>query len=143
MRRSVTSSVSVSQLSNAHRTAAPLHRFTPHTAPRCPIPVLRRERRTPLTPAERVQLGVALSAAEKLQAIPGPWGTWIGELLKKYILPEGTLSDAIPWDTKRGKPFQAVASMVLLCHDLTRTSPPTSTEMHKWLERSDGVGPQI
>ncbi|RSH89444.1 hypothetical protein EHS25_001993 [Saitozyma podzolica] len=87
---------------------------------------------------QRVQLGVALSAAEKLQAIPGPWGTWIGELLKKYILPEGTLSDAIPWDTKRGKPFQAVASMVLLCHDLTRTSPPTSTEMHKWLERSDG-----
>ena len=93
-----------------------------------------------LTLAERVQLGVALSAAEKLQAIPGPWSSWIAELLKKYVYEEGTLADAVTWDTRRAKPFQHVLSMSVLCYDPSRISkPPTSTELAKWLGRSDGV----
>ena len=34
---------------------------------------------------QRVQMGVALSAPEKLQAISSPWADWIRVLNKKYF----------------------------------------------------------
>ena len=85
-------------------------------------------------------MGVALSAPEKLQAIPGPWTEWIIELQKNYITEDDTLGDRMNWDTKRGRPFQALAASIMLVSDPERYSHPTFTTMGKFLERWDPVG---
>lgn len=88
---------------------------------------------------ERVQMGVPLSAPEKLQAIPSELTTWIMELAKKYVFEEGTLGDHIDWDTARGKPFQAIASIIYMCWYVDSRQAVTSTVLKKWLEKSDPV----
>jgi hypothetical protein len=88
---------------------------------------------------ERVQMGAPLSAAEKLQAIPGELTTWLNELLKKYVLEEDTLSEYMDWDVSRGKPFQNLASMAYMCWYTESRKPVTPTDIKKWLLRSDGV----
>ncbi|WVQ74029.1 hypothetical protein IAR50_003610 [Cryptococcus sp. DSM 104548] len=64
---------------------------------------------------QRVQLGVALSSAEKLQAISSPHSSWITFLERKYIDGEtGTLRGLIHWDLKRARSFQNTAYFVCL-----------------------------
>lgn len=84
-------------------------------------------------------MGAPLSAAEKLQAIPGALTTWLNELLKKYVLEEDTLAENIDWDTSRGKPFQIVASMTYMCWYTDSRKAVTATDLKKWLEKSEGV----
>lgn len=84
-------------------------------------------------------MGVALSASEKLQAIPGPWTEWIIELQKKYITEGNTLGDKMTWETKRGRPFQALTAFIILAYDPSRASIPSYPTMTKFLERSDPV----
>lgn len=84
-------------------------------------------------------MGVALSAPEKLQAIPGPWTEWIIELQKKYIIETHTLGDKLDWDTKRGKPFQALTAFIMLAYEANQTTAPTSSLMAKFLNRGDPV----
>jgi len=81
-------------------------------------------------------MGMSLSAAEKLQAIPGPWPTWINELIKRYIDDEETLR-MLDWDRSRGRPFQNLAGFIMLAHDKTRLLVPSSTIITKFLERHD------
>ena len=88
---------------------------------------------------ERVQLGVALSAPEKLQAIPSPWTEWIIELQKKYVTEDNTLQSNMSWETNRGRPFQALTAFVILAYDPSRQPLPTYPIMTKFLERSDPV----
>lgn len=90
---------------------------------------------------ERVQMGAPLSAAEKLQAIPGELTNWLNELLKKYVLEEDTLTDHMVWDVSRGKPFQIVASMAYMCWYTDSRKAVVATDLKKWLERSEGVSP--
>jgi len=90
---------------------------------------------------ERVQMGAPLMAAEKIQAIPGVLTTWINELLKKYVLEEDTLTEHMDWDTFRGKPFQNVASLAYMCWYTESRKAVTVTDLRKWLEKSEGVGP--
>ncbi|ORY27368.1 hypothetical protein BCR39DRAFT_538518 [Naematelia encephala] len=85
---------------------------------------------------QRVQMGVALSAPEKLQAIPGPWSDWILELQKKYITEPGMLSTHVNFDTRRARPFQALAAIVLLAYG-QKDNLPTYQSMGKFLERKD------
>ncbi|WWC97185.1 hypothetical protein V866_004064 [Kwoniella sp. B9012] len=61
---------------------------------------------------QRVQLGVQLSTAEKLQAHGGPWPDWIGELIKKYVTAEETLGKQLNWVTNRGRIFQNLLGFV-------------------------------
>ena len=84
-------------------------------------------------------MGVALSAPEKLQAIPGPWAEWIIELQKKYVTEENTLGDRMVWDQKRGRPFQVLTASIMLAYDPGRQFQPTATTMTKYLQRSDPV----
>jgi hypothetical protein len=84
-------------------------------------------------------MGVALTSAEKLQAIASPWTTWLSELLKKYVFHPGTLRDSFTWDTTRGKPFQTFASIAIWCQDpdaITNLSPP---KYKAFLDRQDPV----
>lgn len=80
-------------------------------------------------------MGAPLSAAEKLQAIPGSLTTWINELLKKYVLEEDTLTEYIDWDVSRGKPFQIIASMTAMCWYTESRKVITAIDLKKWLEK--------
>jgi hypothetical protein len=84
-------------------------------------------------------MGAPLSAAEKLQAIPGELTNWLNELLKKYVLEEDTLTDHMVWDVSRGKPFQIIASMAYMCWYTESRKAVSASDLKKWLERSEGV----
>jgi len=104
-----------------------------------PIYILFNHERAVADDTERVQMGAPLSAAEKLQAIPGELTNWLNELLKKYVLEEDTLTDHMVWDVSRGKPFQIIASMAYMCWYTDSRKAVVATDLKKWLERSEGV----
>lgn len=83
-------------------------------------------------------MGVSLSTAEKLQAIPGPWPKWIIELQRKYVMEENTLGAKITWDQTRGKPFQNLAGFVILAHDPeVQKSVPSAQAINTFISRQD------
>ncbi|BEJ12104.1 hypothetical protein CspHIS471_0205640 [Cutaneotrichosporon sp. HIS471] len=87
---------------------------------------------------QRVQLGMPLSAAEKLQALGGHWTTWITHLEKKYVVEPGGLKDKLPkFDIGRGRPFQVLASLCMIAYDPESKTFPTSTTITRFLERGD------
>lgn len=88
---------------------------------------------------QRVQLGVSLSSAEKLQAIPGPWPTWVVELIKKYVLEPYTLGDknVLDWELRRGRPFQNIAGFIILAHDPDLVSVPAFKQIQTFFARGD------
>ncbi|TBU44693.1 hypothetical protein BD309DRAFT_957785 [Dichomitus squalens] len=86
---------------------------------------------------QRVQLGVALTAAEKLQAISSPWTEWIGELQSRYVYLEDSLTQNINVAIKRGQDFQLIAGLVYCCDMYPEHSQPLSKNLDKWLSRMD------
>ncbi|WWD22834.1 hypothetical protein CI109_107328 [Kwoniella shandongensis] len=86
---------------------------------------------------QRVQMGVALSPAEKLQAIPGPWPEWILALERKYIAEPDTLSTILDWDIKRGKPFQNLAGFLMIAIDTSKQVVPTAASQKAFVSRAD------
>ena len=82
-------------------------------------------------------MGMPLSAAEKLQAIPGPWTAWVISLQKKYITEEGTLGTRLQWDLSRGRAFQGLTAAVMIAYGADRQ--PTYAKAAKFLERKDSV----
>jgi len=87
---------------------------------------------------QRVQMGMSLTGAEKLQAISSPWAEWISALESKHVAVEGGLSEVLEWDTKRGRDFQNIAYMVCCCDSLPDIEQqPTAAKMEKWLSRID------
>jgi hypothetical protein len=87
---------------------------------------------------QRVQLGMPLTTAERLQAISSPWATLIGELETQYISAEDGLANVLQWDTKRGRDFQCIAQLIYCCDNLPeQTGPPSMQKLSKWLLRDD------
>lgn len=86
---------------------------------------------------QRVQLGVALTAAEKLQAISSPWATWINKLESRYISADDGLTDVLKFDTKRGRNFQNLAHFIYCCDGFPEQLVPTQTKVEKWMYRAD------
>ncbi|KAN0090892.1 Protein of unknown function DUF262 domain containing protein [Tylopilus felleus] len=86
---------------------------------------------------QRVQLGMSLTAAEKLQAISSPWADWIGDLELRHVNCQGGLAEVLEWDTKRGRDFQCIAQMVYCCDLLPEHALPTASKLEKWLSRVD------
>lgn len=94
--------------------------------------------------SERVQLGVALSAAEKLQALATPHTTWISSLLNKYVYANGSVEGINlhynDWKQDRGQAFQNVCVLVFMIEKIpAQTTTVGATTLHKWLEREDPV----
>ncbi|KAL4074113.1 hypothetical protein V8B97DRAFT_1864609 [Scleroderma yunnanense] len=89
---------------------------------------------------QRVQLGMTLTAAEKLQAISSPWAEWIADLHTRHVNSEGALAQALEWDTKRGRDFQCIAQMVYCCDSLPDHALPTAQKLERWLSRVDKPG---
>lgn len=93
---------------------------------------------------QRVQLGMTLTAAEKLQAISSPWAQWIGELEARHVTVDGGLSHVLQWDTKRGRDYQNIAHMVYCCDGIPKQQLlPTAQKVEKWLSRVDEPGQQF
>jgi len=86
---------------------------------------------------QRVQLGMTLTAAEKLQAISSPWAEWITQLEARHVAVDGGLSEVLEWDTKRGRDFQNIAHMVFCCDGLPDELLPTAQKIEKWISRAD------
>ncbi|KAF8844680.1 hypothetical protein BDN67DRAFT_894469 [Paxillus ammoniavirescens] len=82
---------------------------------------------------QRVQLGMSLSAAEKLQAISSPRAEWISDLELRHVNTEGGLAEVLEWDTKRGRDFQCIAQLVYCCDSLPEHALPTAQKLEKWL----------
>ncbi|KAF9222541.1 hypothetical protein BS17DRAFT_735287 [Gyrodon lividus] len=86
---------------------------------------------------QRVQLGMSLSAAEKLQAISSPWAEWISDLELRHVNCDGGLAELLEWDTKRGRDFQCIAQLVYCCDSLPDHALPTAQKLERWLSRTD------
>lgn len=87
---------------------------------------------------QRVQLGMPLTTAERLQAISSPWATWIGSLEAQFVSAENGLANVLQWDTKRGRDFQCIAQLIYCCDQLPeQTGPPSMLRLSKWLLRTD------
>jgi hypothetical protein len=92
---------------------------------------------------QRVQLGMALTAAEKMQSISGPWADWIRLLQKKYVDSKGGFRDQLQWDTSRGKDYQCLATLVCCVDSLPEFTYPSGPKLDRWLRRVDQPVKQI
>ncbi|PCH43474.1 hypothetical protein WOLCODRAFT_25940 [Wolfiporia cocos MD-104 SS10] len=92
---------------------------------------------------QRVQLGMPLTAAEKLQAISSPWSDWIGELDARYISLDDGLTTKFDVDMKRGRDFQTLAQLVYCCNNYPEHVVPTAPKMEQWLQRGDAPSPEF
>ncbi|KAF8514161.1 hypothetical protein JB92DRAFT_3096266 [Gautieria morchelliformis] len=86
---------------------------------------------------QRVQLGMSLTAAEKLQAISSPLAGWVSQLQAMYVNSDGGLTDHIKWDTSRGRDFQGVAQLCYCCWHLPHYSMPSVPKVEKWLTTAE------
>ncbi|KAI9442357.1 hypothetical protein H4582DRAFT_1927934 [Lactarius indigo] len=87
---------------------------------------------------QRVQLGMSLSAAEKLQAIASPLADYVNELDMKYVSISGGLGSHVEFDAKRGRTFQNLASMLYCCEDVDLRRTPSAVQLEKWLSGPKG-----
>ncbi|RDX50781.1 hypothetical protein OH76DRAFT_1380310 [Lentinus brumalis] len=90
---------------------------------------------------QRVQLGVALTAAERMQAIPGPWPSLIREA-QAIILGDGGFGEDLDWGHDRGRDFQCLATIIFLIDSQPTTTFPGSVKLEKWLQSSKPVSPK-
>ncbi|KAJ3812586.1 hypothetical protein F5876DRAFT_37066, partial [Lentinula aff. lateritia] len=63
---------------------------------------------------QRVQLGMALSSAEKLHVINTPRARFIRDLLEEFVSETTLGSPNIPWDKSRGSDFRCISQGVYL-----------------------------
>ncbi|KAJ3800978.1 hypothetical protein GGU11DRAFT_742007 [Lentinula aff. detonsa] len=63
---------------------------------------------------QRVQLGMALTSAEKLHVINTPRARFIRSLLEEFVSDTTLGSPSIPWDKSRGSDFRCIAQAVYL-----------------------------
>jgi hypothetical protein len=87
---------------------------------------------------QRVQLGMSLSAAEKLQAIASPWAGYVNELDMKYISISGGLASHVQFDMKRGRTFQNLAAMLYCCEEVDLQRTPSAIQLERWLDVPQG-----
>ncbi|OSX66594.1 hypothetical protein POSPLADRAFT_1038667 [Postia placenta MAD-698-R-SB12] len=86
---------------------------------------------------QRVQLGMPLTAAEKLQAIASPWADWISLMDTRFVSSDNGLTTIIDVDMKRGRDFQSLAQLVYCCDNYPEHSIPTAPKMEQWVARAE------
>ncbi|KAH9979380.1 hypothetical protein BGW80DRAFT_595558 [Lactifluus volemus] len=92
---------------------------------------------------QRVQLGVALTPAERMQAITGPWPNFIREI-QSQVLGDDGFGNSFDWGRARGRDFHGLASIVYMIDQLPACRiPPTSQAMDRWLTRTTPVSPKL
>ncbi|RXW24701.1 hypothetical protein EST38_g1138 [Candolleomyces aberdarensis] len=93
---------------------------------------------------QRVQLGVPLTAAEKLQAVSSDMATFITDLAKQHVWIEGGLQDYVEFDQKRGRLYQNLAHLVYCVEGLPDERRfATSAKVTAWINRPEPVSKQL
>ncbi|TFK46282.1 hypothetical protein OE88DRAFT_1667916 [Heliocybe sulcata] len=93
---------------------------------------------------QRVQLGVALTPAERMQALNGPLATYVRNLQQSVLgpAPQG-FGDTLEWSTERGRAFQCTLMVVYFIEQYPKYSPMPSTDtLAKYLMK-DEVGKEL
>ncbi|EIM84991.1 uncharacterized protein STEHIDRAFT_60774, partial [Stereum hirsutum FP-91666 SS1] len=88
---------------------------------------------------QRVQLGVALTPAERMAAITGPWPTFIREIETQILGEEDGFGDALDWGQSRGRDFQGIAAVVFVIDRHPAFAVPVSPGLDKWLTQTLAV----
>lgn len=89
---------------------------------------------------QRVQLGMPLSSAERLQALGGEMSSWIRDLDKRFILAKNGFVSYLPeFDIKRARSFQILTAFVYMAHEGKQIVPTAVTE-NKFLQA--GIVPE-
>ncbi|EIN04183.1 hypothetical protein PUNSTDRAFT_116641 [Punctularia strigosozonata HHB-11173 SS5] len=85
---------------------------------------------------QRVQLGVALTPAERMQAITGPWASFARELQNqiRQPAPDG-FGDSLKWSSERGRDFQCICTVLSLAESWPAQGKVDSSNLEKLLER--------
>ncbi|OAX36284.1 hypothetical protein K503DRAFT_673654, partial [Rhizopogon vinicolor AM-OR11-026] len=91
---------------------------------------------------QRVQLGVALTPAERMQAIVGPWPTVIREI-QSQVLGEDGFQGYLDWGHARGRDFQCLASIGYLIEHHPKATFPGAPTLEKWLLKNEPVSPKL
>ncbi|KIK82235.1 hypothetical protein PAXRUDRAFT_724082 [Paxillus rubicundulus Ve08.2h10] len=91
---------------------------------------------------QRVQLGVALSPAERLQAIVGPWSTVIREIQSQVLGEEG-FEGYLDWGHARGRDFQCLATIGYLIEFHPKSTVPGTKALERWLQRTNTVSSKL
>ncbi|KAH9944704.1 hypothetical protein B0H21DRAFT_449076 [Amylocystis lapponica] len=86
---------------------------------------------------QRVQMGMPLTAAEKLQAISSPWAEWISGLEARFISSDDGLTSTINVDMKRGRDFQCLAQLIYCCDGFPEHVVPTAQKMEQFVSRTE------
>ncbi|KAK7696417.1 hypothetical protein QCA50_001074 [Cerrena zonata] len=81
---------------------------------------------------QRVQLGVALTAAERMQALIGPYPELARDVQRK-ISGEDGFGKYLEWSDGRGRDFQCIASMIYLIDSKPTVKFPSSPILDRWL----------
>ncbi|KAG7444196.1 uncharacterized protein BT62DRAFT_900608, partial [Guyanagaster necrorhizus] len=90
----------------------------------------------------RVQLGVALTPAERLQAINGSYPILIREIKDRLSSPSG-LEGYLPWGNSRGRDFMCLAQVVYLIDLGQSKTEPSTTKIEAWLSNKRDVTPKL
>ncbi|EKM51386.1 uncharacterized protein PHACADRAFT_213221 [Phanerochaete carnosa HHB-10118-sp] len=91
---------------------------------------------------QRVQLGMALTPAEKLQAVSSPSSQFVRTLLALYVHNQlgrkshKNKNQILQWDTSRGTDFRCVASAVY-CTTKASNAEPAMSSLTKWLQQPE------
>ncbi|KZT64675.1 hypothetical protein DAEQUDRAFT_732307 [Daedalea quercina L-15889] len=95
---------------------------------------------------QRVQLGMALTPAERLQAIMSPTSDFIHDLRAQYVSPsdEPGLSTLLDWDIARGNDFRCLVHAVYSIYRWPNVATfPSVTTLTKWVERDEELEPKF
>ncbi|CAL1707411.1 unnamed protein product [Somion occarium] len=92
---------------------------------------------------QRVQLGMPLTAAEKLQAVSSAWATWISEIDSRYMSCENGITDIVNVDIKRGRNFQSLAHLVYCCYGVPEQLTPTPSKLETFLTKTSPPDPEF
>ncbi|KAJ3767350.1 hypothetical protein FB446DRAFT_675419 [Lentinula raphanica] len=95
----------------------------------------------------RVQLGVALSSAEKLRVLHTRRSKFINELKESYVTKEGLAAPSFRWERTRGADFRCLAQSVFVMWKWDKDgeqsikSAGTLSQVERWLEENDEAIP--
>ncbi|KAI6165121.1 hypothetical protein EDD17DRAFT_1754323 [Pisolithus thermaeus] len=86
---------------------------------------------------QRVQLGMALTPAEKLQVINSPMATVVRSIQTQYLESNSPLAgDELDWDRSRGGDFRCITQALYLISKYPRQASLGSVlQLEKWLQK--------
>ncbi|THH32647.1 hypothetical protein EUX98_g1532 [Antrodiella citrinella] len=84
---------------------------------------------------QRVQMGVALTPAERLAALTGDWASLTRDV-QDEIFSEKFGAD-LGWGTSHGRDIQAIAGALCLMVGFPETKHPTVSLLDKWLQQTE------